>query len=164
MFYRHYRIKRVMRFRHTRGLFSMSCSHNRMTEYPSRLNFLDIRLSRLMFSSILSFQNFFRGFFFLSYWKPCQKSPSQNMAVFLPTRKSGFPKIFGCCVNFNLLERSMFRVVISIFVFFPRILDMTQLRFSFEKISAIGYQSTRFFLGVLQLPSLEAEVRRFQFV
>ena len=67
---------------HLLGFFSMSCSQNLRTDQPSRRSFLVFFLSRLMFPSIFSLQNFFAGFFFSWYLKPCQKSPSQKIIIF----------------------------------------------------------------------------------
>ena len=46
-------------------------------------------------------------------------------------------------MNFILLADMIFPVMISILVFFPRILDITQLRFSFVKISVNCEQCDR---------------------
>jgi len=124
---------------HFSGSFSMSCSHSLRTDHPSRLSLLLYLLSRLMLFSILSRQYFFAGFFFSPYLYPCQKSPSQNIAIlFLLCAKSGLPYISGCISNLYPVSFRIFFILISIFVFFPRILDMTHDLFSGVKMSVIS--------------------------
>ena len=94
----------------------MSCSHSLRTDHPSRLSFLLYLLSRLMLFSILSCQYFFAGFFFSPYLYPCQKSPSQKIAIlFLLCAKSGLPYISGCISNlYPVSLRTFFIFSISI--------------------------------------------------
>jgi len=114
------------------GLLFTSCSQNRSTDQPSLLSFLETALSLLILFSILSFQNFFAGFFF----SKCQKSPSQKIAIFFLFKiKSGFPCIFGYISNLQFISESSFFILRSIFVFLLLILDITQDLFSLEKIS-----------------------------
>ena len=117
----------------------MSCSQSLRTDHPSRLSLRLYLLSRLMLFSILSRQYFFAGFFFSSYLYPCQKSPSQKIAIlFLLCAKSGLPYISGCISNLYPVSLRIFFILISIFVFFPRIWDMTHDLFSGVKMSVIS--------------------------
>ena len=132
---------------HFSGSFSMSCSHSLRTDHPSRLSFRLYLLSRLMLFSILSRQNFFGSLFFCPYLYPCQKSPSQNIAIFfLLCAKSGFPYIFGCISNLYPVSASICFIFNSIFVFLPLILDMTHDLFSGVNMSVMdntyGFVST----------------------
>ena len=114
----------------------MSCSHNLRTDHPSRLSFRPYLLSRLMLFSILSRQNFFASLFFWLYLYPCQKSPSQNIAIlFLLCAKSGLPYISGCISNLYPVSSSNCFILSSIFVSLPLILDMTHDLFSGVKMS-----------------------------
>ena len=116
----------------------MSCSHNLSTDQPFLLSLLEYLLSRLMFPSILSRQNFFAGFFFSSYLYPCQKSPSQKITIFfLLFTKSGFPYILGYISNLCRVSDSIVFIFRSILVLVPLMRDITQDLFSLEKMSVI---------------------------
>ena len=134
----------------------MSCSHSLRTDHPSRLSFRPYLLSRLMLFSILSRQNFFASLFFWLYLYPCQKSPSQNIAIlFLLCAKSGFPCISGCISNLYPVSASIFFILSSIFVSLPLICDMTHDLFSGVKMSVTdktyGYHSTCFTVNQKQI-------------
>src|SRR3989338_240376 len=118
----------------------ISNSQNRNTIQPFFLSSLLCFSSLLIFFSILFFQNFcFNLAFNFAYSFPCQKSPSQKIAIlYLVKAKSGLPSIFGL-IRYPLIlfSQSAFRNFSSILVPFDLIEDITLLRFSLDNTSTI---------------------------